>query len=160
MRTLILDSFVKFGCSLCPDFEPESFHAWDSHFYKSYETCKSTYRESKKAEEQLQSSSASASAVSTVVEGLAANFAEDDLRRLICQLCQVEINQVGFAGMGEHLKASHDVDVLTSKENFEEHVEFACAACPQFKPPTVMLWDSHFADSFKTCQVWQVTFLS
>ncbi len=50
------------------------------------------------------------------------------------------------------MQSAHSVDVLTTRNNFEEKVEFGCAACPSFRPPTVMLWDSHFAASFKSCQ--------
>ncbi len=44
ISSLVLDSFVRFGCSKCPDFAPTSLHEWDGHFYRNYENCKETYR--------------------------------------------------------------------------------------------------------------------
>ncbi len=111
VRSLALDSFVRFGCKKCPPapenrdeasssssaptpFEPTTLREWDNHFYKGYETCKATYRDEvgrkRKSPDKEEEEEEDA--------GLG------DLRRLICKLCNEEVSGERFAEMGKHLK--------------------------------------------------------
>ncbi len=49
-------------------------------------------------------------------------------------------------------QAAHEVDVLTTKSNFESDVVFGCRACPRFGPSAVPAWDAHFADTYRACR--------
>ena len=148
-----MDEFMLFRCAKCPSFEPESCREWDSHFYKSYEWCKTSWK-AEAGKKAIVKSLLFFKNIAKNITGFSVNFPADpvipeeelglpDLRRLTCKACQTEIIGSKFQAMAEHLEKVHsckEKSTLTGsppgEDNLEQKVSFGCLNCPMFKPPS------------------------
>lgn len=134
IRSPILDSFAKFGCLKCTNFQPESSGVWKKHFHRGNTVCRDSYE---------------ASLLSTVVH---LDDESTGARELKCKICNFSANGKDVIVICKHLESDHGIDTRPPSDRFETHVEFGCMHCPGFHPKDARRWDRHFSRDFNQCQ--------
>lgn len=143
-RSYVLESFVKFGCSHCQSFCPDSVHLWDKHFVNDACTkCKGSVAEPSPATPAAKAPNEDEEDDNLLIE-------ENDIRCITCKICMTRFEKCGFDVLQAHLRTTHAKETIKSPV-LASFVVFGCLECPSFCPDTLSSWKEHFFCRNTTC---------